>query len=83
MREISKKVVIVKNTRAMKGTKSYVKMYGKQSSTRMHIWVPIDSQLSEIMSLLESTKVELLPPNTQSKRSSIMGQYDTHEYTQL
>ena len=37
-----------------KGTKSNLKMRGKQNSTSMCIWVPTLSQLSKIMALLNN-----------------------------
>ena len=79
-----------KNTREIKGTKSYSKMHGKLNSTKMHIWFNISSQLSEIIALLGLAKVKLQTPlifvrllHTKSKCSSITGQYDVLECTQL
>ena len=34
------KIAIKKNTRITKGTKSYLKMSGKQNSTKMYTWDP-------------------------------------------
>ena len=73
-----------------KGDKFLLKMCGILNSTKMYICDPTRSQQSEIMALLGHVKVKSQTPSifatfprTRNKCSSIMGQYDIHECTQL
>ena len=56
--DLINKITIVKNTSTTKETKNYLKLRGKFNSNRMRIWILIQLQLSEIMSLLRHVKLK-------------------------